>query len=68
MYIIGYDKTAASTFPLPLIRIIVSANEIHRLLNRNRNRNRKIATKEKREGTSEINVIRETSQEGGRRI
>lgn len=66
MYIIGYDKTAASTFPLPLIRIIVSANEIHRLLNRNRNR--KIATKEKREGTSEINVNRETSQEGGRRI
>lgn len=66
MYIIGYDKTAASTFPLPLIRIIVSANEIHRLLSRNRNR--KIATKEKREGTSEINVNRETSQEGGRRI
>lgn len=66
MYIIGYDKTAASTFPLPLIRIIVSANEIHRLLSRNRNR--KMMMKEKREGTSEINVIRETSQEGGRRI
>lgn len=66
MYIIGYDKTAASTFPLPLIRIIVSANEIHRLLSRNRNR--KMMMKEKREGTSEINVNRETSQEGGRRI
>lgn len=72
MYIIGYDKTAASTFPPAVDSHNRVANEIHRRIDiesiESKSKDCK-AMREKREGTNEINgvVIRETNQKEERR-